>query len=482
MSSPQRPVPPLTHCLLRSRAYCSDECESLDLTSPSISTASSAQPSPFLHSTSNAPANLAEVPALLPSALGRPLDTRRTHRVRHSESSSSNSSTSWSALEDDVDYDEDGVPQVLYGANTDDEYYAMNPDYLSPDPSKLSPSFATFQRQNASSLAYVRRPSTTNNRSTVPTLHRRTSSGSTPGSAMSSSVPQECPTEDDMSDVPSVPASSSSIRSGRRSGRRSEGMATPATEDSEREKEDTVTGKKRRNRASLPAYFSLLVSTSSTPRSHKGPSALSMLSRSLQSSSSPPTPRIAHPVVDTTTAFALPQPARVSRAQPPSTDAVPRGRSKRRDPDRRSSSSRRSPSRSPRPRAQAHQSVQARARLDSMEKVADWVAHSPVVAAGVRAARQLAQRRNSSPPPLPKFEKMHLRDSGIEFDSGYVNSAVEEDEDEVEVAVEHDRRGRRRPNEVDRLPTGVERNAPGYGGGRTGLLSRERGRPANVKR
>ncbi len=117
-----------------------------------------------------------------------------------------------------------------------------------------------------------------------------------------------------------------------------------------------------------------------------------------------------------------------------------------------------------------------------MEKVADWVAHSPVVAAGVRAARQLAQRRNSSPPPLPKFEKMHLRDSGIEFDSGYVNSAVEEDEDEVEVAVEHDRRGRRRPNEVDRLPTGVERNAPGYGGGRTGLLSRERGRPANVKR
>ena len=400
--------------------------------------------------------------------------------MRHSESSSSNSSTSWSALEDDVDYDEEGIPQVLYGANTDDEYYAMNPDYLSPDPSKLSPSFATLQRQNASSLAYIRRPSTTNNRSTIPTLHRRTSSVSTPSSTgMSPSVPYDY--EDDMSDAPSIPAapsSSASIRSGRRHGRKSEEMAAPANDDSEREKEDTVTGKKRRNRASLPAYFSLLVSTSTTPRSHKGPSALSMLSRSLQSSSSPPTPRIAHPVVDTTTAFALPQSARVSRVQPPIADAVPRGRSRRRDPDGRSSSSRRSPSRSPRPRAHAHQSAQARARLDSMEKVADWVAHSPVVAAGVRAARHLAQRRNSSPPPLPKFEKMHLRDSGVEFDSGYMNSAVEEDEEEAPET----RRGRRRADELDRAPTGVGRNAPGYGSGRSGLVSRERGRAAVVKR
>ena len=52
-----------------------------------------------------------------------------------------------------------------------------------------------------------------------------------------------------------------------------------------------------------------------------------------------------------------------------------------------------------------------------MEKVADWVAHSPVVAAGVRAAREFAQRRNSSPPPLPKFEKMSLSDTGAVFDN-----------------------------------------------------------------
>ena len=251
-----------------------------------------------------------------------------------------------------------------------------------------------------------------------------------------------------------------------------------AKEEEDAEKEDTVTGKKRRNRASLPAYFSLLVSTSTTPRSHKGVSALSMLSRSLHSSSSPPTPRVAHPVVDTTTAFAVAQPARVSKARTQIPETAPRGRSKRRDPDGRSSSSRRSPSRSPRPRAHVHQSAQARARLDSMEKVADWVAHSPVVAAGVRAARQLAQRRNSSPPPLPKFEKMDLRDTDVEFDAGYVGGAVEFEE----VEQGEERRGRRRTNELDKMPYGADRNAPGYGNGRSGLLSRERGRVGVTRR
>ncbi|RPD66629.1 hypothetical protein L226DRAFT_455248 [Lentinus tigrinus ALCF2SS1-7] len=453
------------------RAYCSDECESLDVTSPSISTTSSAHPSPFLQSTNNAP-NLAEVPALLPSALGHSLDARKTHRVRHSESSSSNSSVSWSALEDD--YDEDG-PSIVNGANGDDEYYSVHPDYLATD----ATSKPSLSRNGPSSLAYTRRPSTTNNRSTIPTLHHRNSSASTPSTGstgVSRSIPYDCPSEDDFSDVQ---PSSSSICSGRR-GRKSEGA--PSINEDNEHGEDTVTGKKRRNRASLPAYFSLLVSTSTTPRSHKGPSALSMLSRSLQNSTSPPTPRIAHPVVDTTTAFALPQSARVTKAQSPNAVAAPRGRSSRRDPDGRSLSSRRSPSRSPRPRAHPHQSAHTRARLDSMEKVADWVAHSPVVAAGVRAARQLAQRRNSSPPPLPKFERLHLRDSGVEFDAAHLSCAFAEDEEED--AREETRRGRRRKNELDPTPFGVGGNAPGYGNGRSGLLDRdrERGRTAAFKR
>lgn len=106
-----------------------------------------------------------------------------------------------------------------------------------------------------------------------------------------------------------------------------------------------------------------------------------------------------------------------------------------------------------------------------MEKVADWVAHSPVVAAGVRAARQLAQRRNSSPPPLPKFEKMDLHDFGFEYD-----------EENAPPINELPKRGRRRADELDEEPVGVHRKAPGYGSGRSGLLDRERGRTAAVKR
>ncbi|KAI0780436.1 hypothetical protein BD413DRAFT_464408 [Trametes elegans] len=479
------------------RVYCSDECESTDVTSPSVSATSSAQPSPFLNSTVNAPGNLAEVPALLPSALGRSLkDGRKSHRVRHSQSSSSNSSVSWSALEDD--YEDEGVNPILYSAGTDDEF-SVHPDYLSADAgsSKPSTSFSSIYRHPSSSLAYVRRPSSTNNRSTIPTLHHRHSSASTPSSAgMSCSVPQYCSTEDDSSDAPSACASSVSGCPGRRSGRKSTESVPQLADDSEREKDDTVTGKNRRNRASLPAYFSLLTSTSpASPRSPKGLSSLqtlSMISRSLQSSSSPPTPRLAKPVVDTATAFATPQFSRTSKTYVVTADAAaPRGRSSQRDPDGR----RRSSSRSPGARVHTHHnSAHARARLDSLEKVADWVAHSPVVAASVRIARQQVhhhphQRRDSSPPPLPKFEQLHLRDSGVEFDPGYANSAVEEEfdeEDEYEEPAEEraSRRGRRRPDELDPAPTGVDHRAPGYGNGRSGLLARERtrGRTATLKR
>ncbi|TBU46468.1 hypothetical protein BD309DRAFT_619519 [Dichomitus squalens] len=457
------------------RAYCGDECESQDITSPSISTTSSAQPSPLLRSSHNTPVHLSEVPALHPSALGQSLGARKvSHRVRHSESSSSNSSTSWYALDDE--HEEDSPSLAIYGANADDEYYAIHPDYAT-DPSKLSPSFANGYSHNSSSLAYVRRPSTTNHRAMIPSLHRRTSSVSalTASTGVSRSIPHDISGENELDDRPSAPATPSSIRSDLRHGRKSADLPTPPSdEDGHDEEPGTVTSKKRRNRASLPAYFSLLVSTSTTPRSHKGASALSMLSRSLQNNSaSPPTPRIANPVLDTTTAFAVAQPTRVSRDLVSPTVAAPRGRSRRRDPDGRSSSSRRSPSRSPCPRAHAHQSAQVRARLDSMEKVADWVAHSPVVAAGVRAARQLAQRRNSSPPPLPKFEKMGYRDSGIDIE--------EYDQNDVR-PVNEGRRGRRRPDELDQIAHGVDRKAPGYGNGRSGILSRERGRTAAVKR
>ncbi|KAI0636406.1 hypothetical protein C8Q77DRAFT_1154348 [Trametes polyzona] len=473
------------------RPYCSDECESLDVTSPSVSTTSSAQPSPFLNSAANAPGGLADIPALLPSALGRSVHT--SHRVRHSESSSSNSSVSWSALEED--YDDEAVNPALYTVGTDDEF-SVHPDYLLVEAgsSKPSSSFGNVYRNPNSSLAYIRRPSTTNNCSTIPMLHHRNSSASTPSSTgMSRSVPYYCSTEDDSSDAPSACDSSISGRSGRRASRKSTDSIPQLTDENEREKDHTVTGKNRRNRASLPAYFSLLTSSSPvTSRSQKSVSSLqtlSVISRSLQSSSSPPTPRLAKPVVDTTTAFATVHSGRVTRAHIVPGDAAPRGRSKQRDLDGRSSSARRSSSRSPGARAHTHHHGHARARLDSMEKVADWVAHSPVVAASVRIARQQVQhpphqRRNSSPPPLPKFEKLHLRDSGIDVDASYLNSAVEEldEEDECEEPAQKQgsRRGRRRPDELDSVPPGADRDAPGYGNGRSGLMARERTRGHTV--
>ena len=110
-------------------------------------------------------------------------------------------------------------------------------------------------------------------------------------------------------------------------------------------------------------------------------------------------------------------------------------------------------------------SAQARARLNSVEKVADWVASSPVVRVPIPSGR-----RNSSPPPKPKWEL--IGDSGVVLSGG---CAIADDDDEVFGAMET--RGRRRANELDRAPIAVgfgERvGGPGYGNGRSGLKGRE---------
>ena len=67
----------------------------------------------------------------------------------------------------------------------------------------------------------------------------------------------------------------------------------------------------------------------------------------------------------------------------------------------------------------------------------------------------------------------NLRDSGVD---------LEEHNENHSHPVDETRRGRRRPDELDQVPPGVGRHAPGYGNGRSGILSRERGRAAAVKR
>lgn len=171
-----------------------------------------------------------------------------------------------------------------------------------------------------------------------------------------------------------------------------------------------------------------------------------------------------------------------------------RGRATTRDPNVRSTSGRRG-HRSPVSRAQfdrrpfereverergrARMSAAQRARIDSVEKVAEWVSSSPVISGGPAARpTQLVmtsssyascnqnQRRNSSPEARRvKYEFVEALTRGLK------GCAVESDEEEEKVDEKDDRvRGRRRPHELD-APT--SEHAPGLGNGRSGLKARE---------
>jgi hypothetical protein len=206
--------------LFPSRVYCSTECESLD-----SSAASSAYASPYLSSTH--PTGNADIPALVPS-------------VRHSISSA-NSSTVWSTTPDE----EEAGESYLYLSEA-------TPDMLSEG--SRSPAFN-------SGLFYARRPSATNQRATVPMLHRHASSASSfTTSSRGLASPFYAPTEDDAA---SVCISELSLHD-----------------------DDPGAARRKAKRTSLPAYFSLLQgSAPSAPQQiRRQPSALQAVSRSLHSS------------------------------------------------------------------------------------------------------------------------------------------------------------------------------------------------------
>ena len=357
-----------------------------------------------------------DVPALVPSVLG--------HRARHSISSSSNSSTTWSAVTDEEEADPYIYAEQPY------------PDMLSAEPPK-SPGYQ-------SGLFYARRPSTTNHRSTVPTLHRHTSAASSSVSSLGVSHGMPSPfyasTEDDTSSV-------------------------CISELSLHDETDAAAARRKNKRTSLPAYFSLLQGSSVSSTSAASPSgatnhrrvptALQAISRSLQAS--PTTPKVTHATVDLTQAVSTFE----SVAAPATTRG--RGRHRERDPDVRSASSRRSTARSP-PR-QRQLSAAQRARLDSVEKVVEWVSASPVVGAAPSA------RRNSSPQRKPRYEFVEALTRGLKGCA--IESDVEDEEEEEREEYEKTMRGRRRVNELDEP---LRYDAPGLGNGRSGLRGRERGR------
>ncbi|KZT09726.1 uncharacterized protein LAESUDRAFT_646236 [Laetiporus sulphureus 93-53] len=479
------------------RAYCSDECESLDATSPSVSATSSAYASPYLHSSSG-PGNLLDVPALVPSSIGVALQGSspyKAHKSRHSISSSSTSSAVWSVSTDEEE------EEVLSTAA--DEELGCGRDYLSIDGgSKTGGSLGRYLYQPRG-LSYARRPSGTDHRSTVPTLNRRTSSMSDPSAADSESLQSApapcCAVDDDFSDAVSSASSvySYGARAESRHSRKASSVNHVSTEQ-EHDADNTITSKSRRNRVSLPAYFSLLTTSTPSPsstRSQRTPSSLQTLAtvtRSLQSS--PPTPRVAHPIMDPITAYSQ------AHSKLQGVEATSRGRRRQRDPNARSSSGRsaaRSPPRqSTRPRVSgtpppcthhlARISPQARARLDSIEKVTDWVSNSTAAA---QRGRTLT-RRNSSPLAKPQLETF-VGSPSSEDDIAAVRQFLARSlhfryapslNEDPSVALEG-RRGRRKVEELDAPPSGIESGvAPGYGNGRSGLKSRGRSRGRTVQR
>ena len=295
-----------------------------------------------------------DVPALIPSVLGSSLHNYEATN-RYSTSSSSASSVSWSVTSDDED------DHAVVGSHDEDDS-----DVHSVLDNGSKPTVRVQSSLRPSGLSYARRPSGTNNRPTVPLLHRRTSSCSNRLGASRST-----PMSDDDDDLRIV-RDDASQASASRVKERTTSPAKP---------------KGNRARASLPSYFSLLSLNGSCPNTR----TMMPLSGAADQivAPSPPTPKLG-----------LPDLSGFARTPHPFTEATPRGR--RREPGT-SRSSRRSEHSASQSRSRSrsqHDSHQApqkciRARLDSknsVEKVFDW-SSAPL------ARGRPSLRRNSSSPP-----------------------------------------------------------------------------------
>ncbi|KAF8809088.1 hypothetical protein BYT27DRAFT_7095067 [Phlegmacium glaucopus] len=412
------------------RAYCSDDCQTSDISSPSISSSSSARSSPNMSCTYGD-----EVPPLVPSALGSALKSYMGRSGYHLPSSSA-SSASWTLLTDD----EDDEAIRHFGSDHDvfDGIYDGN-------------------SKSASGLSYARRPSGINNSSTVPHLHRRMCSDSSCGPVRG--IPR------------SVPIYSHSLVDDDENYFGTGSLPEDAldTDDNDLLSEQdwyrmkpkyqgVKTSKRSRNRASLPACFSLLQMTSS--KDNRSSPVLSSSGNTI-ARPSPPTPKLT--LLDNT----------LSQAQfPPTVYTTPRGRRREvgNSPgSRRSVNPSASGSRSrttslvfgESPRL-GERSFRSRTDLKgSTEQLFDW---SSVPGFPHRGRATL--RRNSSPLP-----KMHLGPALV-FDA----AVRSEQEAERSASTSRSRartRGRARVEDLGRDAHSTE--APGFGYGRSGLLNRERG-------
>lgn len=362
-----------------------------------------------------------DVPPLVPSALGSALK-KYTHSHDHRSVSSSASSTSWSVVTDD-DYDGSALATPYesgYHVSVDSFYEGSSKS--AHYPYSIKPS----------ALSYARRPSGTNNRSTVPNLHKRTSSEHVLG-------PRSAPLQSFLSTDDDGANSDLGLSSREESD----------TDIRQKKSANTASTKSRRhrNRASLPAYFSLLQITS--PSAEIRTSPMSSSPGLTIARPSPPTPKI--PL--TTLVSGLSHSS--STVLTGSIHTTPRGR--RCIPaDSRASSSSRSGSRSPPHRVSESSPSRLCSRLESeahIEQVFDW-SSAPDPPRG-----RAAVRRNSSPPPKMVLSTIALEDHNRAFATAKKTEALGPGFRRY--------RGRFREEFLDT-------NAPGLGHGRSGLLDRER--------
>ena len=374
------------------------------------------------------------MPGLIPSALGTALNRYvGTNKPRYL-SSSSTSSTSCSGLSEDED----------------DSKHLLQCDSDQPiDPNCLS--------VHSQYPVYARRPSGINNRSTVGHFQPRQTSTScpkyTPGGLRNATIRSSADEEDAYSDI------GFSSADGLETDEHDLALSEKGWGAAETAQPGSASQRNRNNRASLPAYFSLLQAKS--PSKEFRPSPVSSSSGTI-ARPSPPTPKL---VLSNRQSQ-----AEITAAARPTVLVTPRGR--RREADK-SHSSRRSGRSSPsRSRSRRH----ARAESPDCSREAYLLSRGvtediPQVAPPRGRA---TTRRNSSPTPQVFMGAVDPSILACELDACLPERSPSGSRSRPRT------RGRARIEELG--GRGFSRDAPGYGNGRSGLVDRGRAMSSHLTR
>jgi len=399
-----------------------------------------------------------EIPALLPIALGGsggPLQNYSRYRNinNHSAAIPRYSALShWSSgqyMEDENDHPDHSA------------FYDSNEKHLP-----------------SSGLNYARRPSSTNWHSTIPhpRLARASDSGASSPVRSSVGAPRSAPSLPLLPPTPPSSGADDELSDGT-NGKESSLHPDPSSTVKATSRVTKSPASKKRNRASLPGYFSLLALTPSPGRqsSQRLPSSTSVnKSRNIPKSAP-------HMMTAPSTSAVTPTTVHANQSDPSSSafeEASARGRAERgrsrhrgpgssTSPGARNDSRKRSPprlrtvvspSRSPAtavvPASPSKPTSRRRhrgRRVESHEKVSDWVSTSVDPESKLRSR----SRRYSNESDEGEDRNWRLRDPTTH-----------------NLGIGGERRGRRRVHELDAAPADVD--GPGFGGGRSGLRDRER--------